>query len=129
MTVAIVPVYAAVLAVGYVWLAVRVIGARRAGRVALGTGGDMRVQRAVRAHGNFAEYVPFALILLAFAEMMGAPGWLLHLLGVALVAGRAVHAAGISREPEDFRLRIAGMSVTFGVLGLASLAILALTVA
>ena len=119
----IVPVYAALLAVGYFLLALRVIRARYRAGVAIGTGGDPRLERAVRVHGNFAEYVPLALILLAFVEASGRPAWLVHLLALALVAGRLVHAVTVSRENENPRLRLVGMFFTFSVL-LASAAVL-----
>jgi uncharacterized membrane protein YecN with MAPEG domain len=79
----------------------------------------------MRAQANFAEYVPFALVLIALADAGGAPGWIIHPLGAALVAGRAAHAWGITRETEDFRFRVGGMIATFGVIGCAALAALA----
>jgi uncharacterized membrane protein YecN with MAPEG domain len=120
--------YAGLLGLYFIWLATRVIKARRLYRVALGT--DHRVvQRAARAHGNFAEYVPFALLLLALCEVNGLPDWALHALGVALVVGRVVHATGIAREPEDFKWRVFGMSLTFAVMGCAAAALLGLAAA
>lgn len=118
--------YAAILGFAFIWLAVRVIKARRTYRVAIGTGQHRLVERAVRAHGNFAEYVPFALLIMALCELNRAPDWGLHALGAALLAGRALHAWGITREPEDFRFRTAGMSLTFAVLSLGSAALLGL---
>lgn len=120
--------YAGVLALWFVWLATRVIKARRAHRVALGTAHRL-VERPARAHGNFAEYVPFALLLMALCEVNGLPDWALHALGVALVAGRAAHAHGISREPEEFRWRVLGTSLTFTVILAAAAALLGLSAA
>ena len=51
--------YAALLAALFILLSLRVIGARRVHRVALGAPNPL-VERAVRAHGNCAEYVPLA---------------------------------------------------------------------
>jgi uncharacterized membrane protein YecN with MAPEG domain len=120
--------YAGLLAFYFVWLATRVIKARRLHRVALGTPHRL-VERAARAHGNFAEYVPFALLLMALCEINGLPDWALHALGVALVAGRVLHARGISQEPEQFRGRVLGMSLTLTVMGLAAAALVGLAVA
>jgi uncharacterized membrane protein YecN with MAPEG domain len=92
--------------------------------VPIGTGGDAALERAVRAQANFSEYVPFALVLLALAEAGGTPGWVIHPLGAALLAGRIAHGAGIMGQPEDFRFRVAGMMATFGVIGCAALAAL-----
>jgi uncharacterized protein len=121
-------IYAGLLALYFVWLATRVIKARRLHRVALGTPHRL-VERAARAHGNFAEYVPFALLLLALCEINGLPDWALHVLGVVLAAGRVLHATGISREPEEFRWRVLGMSLTFAMMGVAAAALLGLAAA
>ena len=120
--------YGGVLALYFVWLATRVVKARRQYRVALGTSHRL-VERAARAHGNFAEYVPFAALLLALCEINGLPDWALHALGVVLVAGRIAHATGIAQEPENFRWRVAGTSLTFTVIGVAAAALLGLSAA
>jgi hypothetical protein len=109
--------WAALLAPVFLWLSARVIGQRRRARVAIGTGGDAALERAVRAQANFVEYTPFALLLMALAEAGGAPGWLLHPMGAALLAGRVAHGWGIVRTPEDYRFRTFGMMATFGAIG------------
>lgn len=117
--------YAAPLALLLVWLSLRVIGARRRHRVPLGAG-HPAVERAMRAQANCAEYAPLGLILLGLLEGLGLPALALHALGLMLLAGRVAHGWGMSREPEDFRFRVAGMGLTFGMLGLAALALPAL---
>jgi uncharacterized membrane protein YecN with MAPEG domain len=72
-------------------------------------------------HANFAEYVPIALILLGFAESLKAPSVVLHLLGLALLAGRLLHAYALSHTPHILKLRIAGMWLTLIAIGLAAL--------
>jgi uncharacterized membrane protein YecN with MAPEG domain len=108
--------WAALLAPVYLWLSLRVIGLRRRLKVGIGTGGQPAIERAMRAQANFAEYAPFALILLALAEAGGAPAAIIHVLGATLLAGRVAHGWGITREKEDFRFRVAGMGATFGVI-------------
>jgi uncharacterized membrane protein YecN with MAPEG domain len=120
--------YAGLLAFYFLWLATRVIKARRVHRVALGTPHRL-VERAVRAHGNFSENVPFALLLMALCEINGLPDWALHVFGVVLLAGRVLHAHGIGQEPENFRWRVLGMSLTFTMLGVAAAALLGLAAA
>lgn len=112
----IVPVYAAVLALLFVGLSLRVIRARRAEKIAVGHGRSAVLLRAMRVQANFAEYVPLALILIGCLESQQFPAYLVHGFGSALVAGRLAHAFGMSREPENFRFRVAGMSATFFVL-------------
>jgi uncharacterized membrane protein YecN with MAPEG domain len=108
-------VFAAALTALYVTLCLRVIGQRRAQRIALGTG-HPGLERAYRAQANCAEYLPLGLILLGLLEGLRAPGLLVAALGLTLTLGRVLHAYGISREPEDFRFRVTGMALTFTML-------------
>jgi hypothetical protein len=121
---AIVPYYAAVLALVFVALSVNVIKGRRERRVAIGVSGAGDLERRVRAHGNFAEYAPFALLLIAMAELRGTPPLVLHALCASLLLGRLVHAWGVSRTDEDLRVRVAGMAATFAAIAGAALALL-----
>jgi uncharacterized membrane protein YecN with MAPEG domain len=75
-------------------------------------------------HGNFAEYVPLTLLLLTFMEMQGRPSWWIHLLCLALIAGRLVHAYGVSQEQENILFRTVGMVTTFAVLASSSVSLL-----
>jgi uncharacterized membrane protein YecN with MAPEG domain len=104
------PLYAAALAVLFLVLSVRVIVSRRIADVGFGAPGGSALERQVRVHGNFAEYVPFALLLLAMAELRGAAPLWLHVAGVLLLAGRIVHAVGVSRPGTDDIGRIVGMT-------------------
>lgn len=124
MSLVIVPIYAALLALLFVMLSLSVVRQRRSGRVAIGTAGDRELERRVRVHGNFAEYTPLALLLLAMAEFRGAPALLLHGLCLCLLLGRASHAWGVSHLDEDLRFRVAGMIATFLALIAASLTLL-----
>ncbi|MDA0702715.1 MAG: MAPEG family protein [Proteobacteria bacterium] len=109
--------YASLLAALYLALALRVSLRRRAAGIDLGDGGDVELMRRIRAHGNFAEYVPFVLLLMAMAELGGAGHILLHVLGIALVAGRLCHAWGIGSS--STAARVIGMLLTFAVFGVA----------
>jgi uncharacterized membrane protein YecN with MAPEG domain len=120
----IIPFYAALLSLIFCLLSVRVIRARRSAKVGIGLGGDAGLERAARVHANFAEYAPLALLLLLMLELQNVLPIILHGLGLALLAGRCVHAWGVSQTMEDFRLRVFGMATTFGVLILASLLLL-----
>lgn len=108
--------YASLLACLFVALSARVIFVRRGARIALGDGGDSDLQRRMRVQGNFAEYAPFALLLLALAESLETPLWALHPIGLSLLAGRCAHAYGMSQPNEDFRFRVAGMMLTFAAI-------------
>jgi uncharacterized protein len=119
--------YAALLAVLFLVLSVRVIGWRRESRVEFGHGEDSELLRRMRVHANFAEYVPFTLLLMALAESMAPPHVLLHAAGLLLVAGRLLHAYGVSQFPPVMRYRVCGMWLTFVALGLAALICLSLS--
>lgn len=116
--------YAAILGLAFVLLSIRVIRTRRRNRIALGYGEDEELVRAARVHGNFAEYVPLSLLLIYFLEISRAPVALIHGLCVVLIISRGIHAFGVSRINEDYRLRTAGMSGTFAVIVITSLTIL-----
>lgn len=111
------PLYAGLLALWFLVLSLRVIGRRRSERIHLGDGGDAQMQRRIRAHGNFAEYVPLILLLMLLLEIAGTtPVWLLHTLGVALVVARLLHGYALSFSEHFFFGRFGGTLVTFIVL-------------
>ncbi len=108
--------YAAGLTCLFLVLALRVVMLRKRLGAGLGDAGDPRLQRAIRAHGNLAEYVPMALLLLLLMELNGAEAALLHAGGGLLLLSRAVHAYGVSQAHERTGWRTAGMVGTFTVL-------------
>ncbi len=110
------PAYAAIFALLFVALSIRTIRLRRRLRVAVGDGGEPQLQRAARVHSNFAEYVPFALVLIYFVEIEVAGYAWVHGLCLALLAGRLLHAYGVSQVKENYRFRTAGMVLTFAVI-------------
>lgn len=119
-----VPIYASVLSLFFVALSIRTLRLRRGLRIAVGDGGNPQMLRAMRAHSNFAEYVPLALVLLFFVESQGASVYLVHALGITLTLGRFSHAYGISRTPENFRFRVFGMASTFICLNVSAIYLL-----
>ncbi|MEN7343555.1 MAG: MAPEG family protein [Pseudomonadota bacterium] len=117
-------VYAALLALLFFVLSIRTIRLRRRHSVGVGYGGEAALERAARAHANCAEYAPIALLLIYFFETSGPNDAWIHGLGGLLVAGRVIHAYGVSQSNEDYRFRVTGMTMTFTVLLAASLGIL-----
>ncbi|MEX0952111.1 MAG: MAPEG family protein [Gammaproteobacteria bacterium] len=110
------PAYAAILALVFVFLSVLTINKRRSAGAAIGDGGQVQLQRAIRVHANFAEYVPFALLLIYFLEISSRIDWLIHILCLVLISGRLLHAYGVSQARENLRYRITGMAMTFTVI-------------
>ena len=109
------PIYAGILAILFFVLSMRVIAGRR-NVASLGDGGDLRLQRRIRGHGNFAEYVPLILVMMGMLELSRYSAYLLHGLGIALVVGRVLHAYALSFT-EHFKFgRFWGTTLTFTVL-------------
>lgn len=106
-------IIASALTIIFIRLSFAVIHLRRKNQVGLGSGGHEDLERAIRAQGNFSEYVPLGLILIACLELNGAPWWLVAAPGLSLIIGRLIHAKGISIPPPDFSKRVLGMKFTF----------------
>lgn len=108
--------YASWLGLLFIALTVIVIKNRRASAVSLGDGNVDPLQKAIRAHGNFAEYVPIALILLAVAEVNTNAGAFLHIPGGILLLGRLLHGYGLITNSGVSKPRIYGSLCTFAVI-------------
>jgi len=119
--------YAALLAILFLVLSARVIIWRQSSRVEFEHGGDLELRRRIRAHANFAEYVPLTLVVMGLAESMSPPDIVIHLCGVLLLGGRLLHAYGVSRTPPVMRTRVYGMVLTMVALGIAAFVCLALS--
>jgi uncharacterized protein len=89
-----------------------VIGQRRAHKVALGDGGHQSLKLAIRAHANAVEVMPLALIGLVALANVGAAAVTVHILGLALTIGRALHAYGLSNDEGTSFGRMAGMALS-----------------
>jgi uncharacterized membrane protein YecN with MAPEG domain len=87
--------YAAILALIIVALGINVTIHRVKLKVALGDGGNPQMLRMIRLHGNAIEYLPLSLILMALYELNGGLHWVLHVIGIALIAGRLIQTAAM----------------------------------
>ncbi|MEW9799152.1 MAPEG family protein [Alteromonas sp. CYL-A6] len=114
--------YASLLGLCYLYLSMLVIGVRRKNRISLGDGGNEDLRRLSRAHGNFSEYVPITLLLIACLEANIGQIWWIHLLACALLFGRLLHAYGIRQHAGASWQRLVGMLMTFGALLCTSVA-------
>ena len=103
-----------VLAAGSGWI-------RSKTGISLGDGGNAEQLLAVRRHGNFAEWVPMALILIAILELNGVPAVAIHLLGAALVLARIAHPLGLDIVEQSRAARGIGAGVTALVVLVASI--------
>ena len=108
--------YAALLGLLTLFLAVRVVRGRWTNRIGLGDGGKSDMTRRIRVHGNLVETVPIALILLLVLELTNVGATWLHGFGIALVVGRVLHAWGLSRHDGTSFGRMVGTVLTFGAI-------------
>lgn len=94
-------------------------------KIGIGDGGNAEMLRAIRVHANFAEYVPFSLLLIYMLEVNGGAVWLIHVLGCTLLFARLLHAFGVSQLAEKMLFRQIGMVLTFSTIAVAALSLLA----
>jgi len=111
---------ATVLTLLFIKLAFTVIKKRQQHKVALGSGNHSDLESAIRAHGNFSEYVPLSLVLLLCAELNRSYWWLLACTSVLLIVGRYIHALAIAES--DLKKRVLGMKLTFASLAVGVVA-------
>ena len=84
MTASITALYAGILALIVIALAINVTVHRVKLRVPLGDGGNAQMRRMIRLNGNAAEYIPLAVVLMAIFELNGGSHTALHIVGSAL---------------------------------------------
>lgn len=101
-------------------LMLRVGQLRLSNKVNLGDGGNSALSARIRAHGNYIENAPLALIgLFALALLQAAP-LALHIFGGGFLLGRILHASGMAAEKSMGKGRPLGMLLTLlSFLGMA----------
>ncbi len=119
--------YLAVLALLYAALALQVVRLRQRNRASFGDSGSSELRGAIRAHANFAEYVPIIALMVAMLEMSGLPAMRVHLLMGALLVTRLLHPFGMYAAPDTLQFRICragGMTITIALLTACALLVL-----
>lgn len=121
--------YAGLLGIGYLLLTARVIRGRQTKSINLGSGNDADMERRIRGHANFVEYVPLILLLMLLLELSQVSALLLHGVGLALLAGRILHGVALSFTEKWMLGRFYGTVLTLSALLISSIAavVLALT--
>ena len=102
--------FAGLCALLFVAFASLVVMNRFRAKASMGDGGDDGLHLAIRRFGNFIEYVPIALILMAVIELNGAPDWTLWAMGGLLVGGRLAHFAGLDPVKAPTVGRVVGIT-------------------
>jgi uncharacterized membrane protein YecN with MAPEG domain len=120
-------IYAAILALIYLAITGWVVAGRGKFKVLHGDGGNDNLNRRIRAHANFNEYVPLILVLAALLEARGAGTVTMNALLLPLVVARVIHPFGMmAREnsPQQFALRAPGALITWVVLAVVAVMLL-----
>ena len=119
MTPIITPFYAALCVFFYLFMAKQVINNRWQFKKGLGVvEGDL--EQTVRAHGNFAEYAPLALIMITFLELQYWRMEVIHGLGAVLLISRILHYLGLCKSNGPSKGRFYGTLGTILVLAVSS---------
>lgn len=120
--------YASLLALIYLFLSVRVVLSRTTHNVSLGTPEEVtELTKKIRVHGNFSEYIPFWLILMALLEISNWKPLFLHSMWIAFILGRILHIIAIDRKNPILLLRIFWMLLTLVPIFLLSVTLLSYT--
>ena len=122
MSLSLTGLYTGILGFIMVFFAMRVSGERMKQRASIGTNDSPPLLEVVRRHGNFVEWVPFALILMGICEINGMEMRFLHGAGMVLVAARLIHPWGIKYDVVPHPMRVIGA-------GLTSLLVVSLSIA
>ena len=108
--------FAAIFAVLHVIFTLRVGAYRFRSRISLGDGGDNELRNRIRAHGNFVEQVPIALLLLLLNDLNGLDDNTLMILGSVLLVSRLLHSVMIVSRSLPIVLRPISMIGTLGTI-------------
>jgi len=117
-------IYAAVSGLLAALLTVNVIANRVRAQVDVGDGGVASLAQAIRAHGNFAEHTPLALLLIGLVEAFAYRSVVVNGLGVVLLAGRFLSAWGLNSSLKQTFGRQSGATLTILVIAVSAALIL-----
>lgn len=70
------------------------------------------IERRIRGHANFSEYVPICLIMLGLAEVGGAPVTALWFAAGTLVIARLLHGYAFALTDHSVLGRVGGTALT-----------------
>lgn len=100
--------YAIPLAIIFLVLFMQVVFLRSSTSLSIGDGGNKDLHERIRRHGNFVEWVPMVMLLMALSEAQGTSTIWLHAAGALLTIGRVLHPLGLKADVATHPLRIAG---------------------
>ena len=122
--------YAGLLALIYVGMSMWVIVGRVDKNALFGEGDAGVLTRRIRAHANFMEYVPIALLVIALFEAAGGGHGLVRGLLIALIVVRLMHPIGMfaaANTPRQFLFRGLGIVGTLAIIAIAAVGLIVRT--
>ena len=117
-------IYTAVLGLLATLLTINIIVNRVRTKVDAADGGIASLAQAIRAHGNFAEHTPLALLLVGFVETFGYRFPVVNGLGAALLVARILSAWGLNSSLKQTFGRQSGATLTILVTAASAVLIL-----
>jgi uncharacterized membrane protein YecN with MAPEG domain len=119
--------YAAILALIFAVLSGWVIAGRFNMQILHGDGGSDEMNRRIRAHGNFAEYVPLILLLTGYFESSGGSRYIVRILLIVLIVARLMHPVGMVAPPDSlqqYAFRATSVITTITILAVVAVLVL-----
>ena len=91
----------AILVIVYFLLAFNVSLTRGSTRIGIGSGDQPsgRLNKAIRAHGNAAEYIPIFVVLFLYFLTSGASGWITWVVVIVTIC-RVLHPVAMFMSPD-----------------------------
>jgi uncharacterized membrane protein YecN with MAPEG domain len=106
--------FASLFGILHVIFTLRVGAYRLKNKINLGDGDDKELRNRIRAHGNFIENVPIALLLLLLNDLHGTSTAVLISVGTILLISRLTHYLTIASRHLPRVLRPLSMIGTLG---------------
>jgi uncharacterized membrane protein YecN with MAPEG domain len=105
-------IYTAILGLMAALLTVNVIVNRVRAKVDFGDGSVAALGQAIRAHANFAEHTPIALLLIGLVEAFGYPALVVNGLAAVFLLARLLSAWALNTTLKQSFGRQTGASLT-----------------
>ena len=115
------PFYAGVMGLLLIVLSWRIVNLRNINKGKMNEEDHSIMAAATRAQGNLIEYLPTALLLLFFVEILEFRSEIVHALGALLIIARLMHIKGLNDPSGKSTLRKLGTRLTWTMMGAASL--------
>ena len=115
------PFYAGAMSLFLIILSWRIVNLRNLQKGKMNEEDHSAMAAATRAQGNLVEYLPTALLLLFFVEILEFRSEIVHGLGLLLIIARIMHIKGLNDPSGKSTLRKLGTRLTWVMMGAASL--------